>query len=103
MLHSKVAMKGLAEEKNICNTLSLICSLALQLIYTEEAFTVDGRRHTRTQTHTHVSGKLVIAPLPRTLWPIFTLFLIFYRYFTSLKVRNIKATLSPVHLFAIRG
>ena len=37
-----------------------------------------------------VSDKLVIAHLPRTIWPIFSSFLIFYCYFTRLKVCEIN-------------
>ena len=38
----------------------------------------------------YVSGKLVIARLSRTIWPIFSLFLIFCFYFTRLKAREIS-------------
>ena len=36
----------------------------------------------------YVSDKLVIARLSRTIWPIFSSFLIFYFYFTRLKARG---------------
>ena len=45
-------MKGQAEESNVFNNTSLICSLVLQLIQTDEAFTVNGRTHTHTHIHT---------------------------------------------------
>ena len=38
----------------------------------------------------HVSDKIVVARLPRTIWPIFPSFLIFYFYFTWLKARKIS-------------
>ena len=38
----------------------------------------------------YVSGKLVIARLSRTIWPIFSSFLIFCFYFTRLKAREIS-------------
>ena len=45
-------MKGLGKGKNVFNTTSLICSLAVKLIRTDEAFTVNG--HTDTQTYARV-------------------------------------------------
>ena len=50
MLHSKVAIKRLAEERNVFNATSLTCSLTFQLLQTVEAFTVNGRKHTHTYT-----------------------------------------------------
>ena len=49
VLHSKVAMKGTDGGKK-CFTISvsLICSLIFQLFYTDEAFTVNGRKHIDT-------------------------------------------------------
>ena len=38
----------------------------------------------------HDSDKLVIARLSRTIWPIFSSFLIFCCYFTRLKAREIS-------------
>ena len=38
----------------------------------------------------YVSDKLVIARLSRTIWPIFSSFLIFCFYFTRLKAREIS-------------
>ena len=38
----------------------------------------------------HDSDKLVIARLSRTIWPIFSSFLIFCCYFTCLKAREIS-------------
>ena len=43
----------LAEERNVFNTTSLICFLAIQPIQTDEVFMVNGSKHTRTYTHTH--------------------------------------------------
>ena len=46
-------MKGLGEEKNVFNTTSLIFSVAFQLIQTDEALMVNGRKHTDTHTHAY--------------------------------------------------
>ena len=43
----------MAQETNVFNTTSLICSLAVQLIQTDEDFTVNGRTHNHPPTHTH--------------------------------------------------
>ena len=37
----------------------------------------------------YISDKLVIARLSHTIWPVFSLFLIFCFYFTQLKAREI--------------
>ena len=46
-------MKGLGEEKNVFNTTSLIFSVAFQLIQTDEALMMNGRKHTDTHTHAY--------------------------------------------------
>ena len=46
---------GITQSTNIHNTISLIRTLkyVLDILQTEEAFTVEEYKHTRTQTHTH--------------------------------------------------
>ena len=44
----------------------------------------------RKQIFSYVSNKLVIARLSRTIWPIFSLLLIFCFYFTHLKAHEIS-------------
>ena len=54
---------------------------------------MDVNTHTHTHTHTHyarISKKLVIARLPHTIWPIFSLFLIFCLYLTRIKALQIS-------------
>ena len=46
----KYRWRNLAEESNVFNTTSLICPPEFQP-QTDEAFTVDGRKHTHTHTH----------------------------------------------------
>ena len=41
-------MKGLGRNNHVLNTTSLICCLKLQLFQTDEAFKVNGRKHTYT-------------------------------------------------------
>ena len=38
----------------------------------------------------YVRNKLIIAPLSRTVWLMFSSFLIFYCYFTRLKAREVS-------------
>ena len=67
MLHSKVVMKGVGIGKiNVFNTTLLICSLVLQLIHTDKAFTLNGRTHTHTHTHTntHITNYM-LKPFPQ--------------------------------------
>ena len=45
-----------------------------------------------THTHKYVSSKLVIERLPRTVWPIFSLFLLICFYFTRLNACEISKT-----------
>ena len=54
--------------------------------------TVDTHTHTHTHTHKYVSNKLVIDRLPRTVWPIFSLFLLICFYFTRLNACEISKT-----------
>ena len=46
---------GIKHTTNIHNTKSLICTLkyVLDILQTEEAFTVEEYKHTQTHTHTH--------------------------------------------------
>ena len=46
---SKVEMKGFGIEYHVFKTAFLICSLILQLIQIDEAFKVNGSKHTHTQ------------------------------------------------------
>ena len=43
------------EKRNVFNRTSLICSLTFQLSQTDEAFTENGCKYTRTHTHIHTN------------------------------------------------
>ena len=59
---------GRKHPTNIYNTRSLICTLkyVLEILQTEEAFTVEEytyiHRHTDTQTHTHTTAAYMYVP-----------------------------------------
>ena len=61
MTFSNTAMMelGITQSTNIHNRRSLIRTLkyVLDILQTEEAFTVEEYKHTHTHTHTHVSNK----------------------------------------------
>ena len=53
---------GIKHPTNIHNTRPLICTLkyALDILQTEEAFTVEEYKHTHTHTHTHTQTHIHI-------------------------------------------
>ena len=56
----------MVEEKNVFNTTSLICTLDYQP-QTDEAFKVDGRKHTHTHTHYQTNNHDKTTVVPYTL------------------------------------
>ena len=49
--------KTLAQKRNVFNVTLLICSLTFQLFQTDEAFTLNERKHTHARTHTHDTSR----------------------------------------------
>ena len=64
MLHTKVSMKELSRGKKRPQQKSLICPLEFQP-QRDEAFTVDGRKHTHTHRHTHTHTHTKVAKKTR--------------------------------------
>ena len=69
MTFSDTAMMelGITQATNIHNTRSLICTLkyVLDILQTEEAFTVEEYKHTHTHAHTRTQQLIILSFLNR--------------------------------------